>query len=674
MTSNQKKLKREDKKTIRQRDWPWIIFVFFLVILTAVSIFIIYFYQQHFWPKTAINGFDISNLSLTEAIEKTQGSSVPNFTLALNYLAMDEPLVAIKTNLDNSLSQANAGNDLSQSLPENKIRVSQASSSAELAANYDFQSSLTKALQQQQNWTGAKILHQFLFGEKTPHDIWPEIDLDDAKMADFLAQFNQKIQAESEPAKLELKRSGQAESLTFTQGKNGLNLDKEQTLKQIKTALEVKSQSGAYQVDAVVQIDQQKLTKDEENHWLTQANKLVGEEITWQTAAIDNFIFSLDDQELITMLTTEGKIDANLLLTAINDLATEINRPPVNPVFEYNAETLVVNKFSPPVMGLELDVATTYDQAQTALNCLLGPSLAENEVWASKTTNDETEAVTIIDQEKNAVKNSVPEEKDCQTNFELTMTETEPQTPLAATNNLGIKEEIGFGESYYYHSIAGRVANVALAGSRLNLALIAPGQEFSFNRQLGDISAASGYKNGYIIQGGRSVLAPGGGVCQVSSTLFRALLDSGVKITLRLPHAYRVSYYELSNDPGFDATVYAGNVDLRFVNDTAGYILIYVETDTANSYMSVRLYGTSDGRTTEIVDYQTYGASRAPAAQYIDDPSLPRGAVKQIDFAVGGMKVKYTNVIRDTSGNVMRKDDYFSNYQPWSAKYLVGTG
>jgi vancomycin resistance protein YoaR len=256
--------------------------------------------------------------------------------------------------------------------------------------------------------------------------------------------------------------------------------------------------------------------------------------------------------------------------------------------------------------------------------------------------------------------------------FAIPTTTLYPQKSLAATNDLGIKELIGFGESWYAHSIPGRIHNVALTASKINDILIAPGEEFSFNRALGEVSAATGYKPGYIIQGGRSVLSDGGGVCQVSSTLFRALLDAGVKITRRLPHSYRVSYYEIGNKPGFDATVYSGNVDLRFLNDTPGYILLHTTSDSKNLYMTVALYGTSDGRTTEIINYKQYNARPAPATEYIPDPSLPPGKREQIDWAASGISTSFQNIVRKADGTVLYDDTYVSNYQPWSAKFLVG--
>jgi vancomycin resistance protein YoaR len=91
---------------------------------------------------------------------------------------------------------------------------------------------------------------------------------------------------------------------------------------------------------------------------------------------------------------------------------------------------------------------------------------------------------------------------------------------LAQTNNFGIEELIGVGTSNFTHSAPERVYNVTLATSKFNGVLIPKGAVISFNDLVGDISSLTGYKQAYVIKNGRTVLGDGGGVCQVSTTLF----------------------------------------------------------------------------------------------------------------------------------------------------------
>lgn len=248
--------------------------------------------------------------------------------------------------------------------------------------------------------------------------------------------------------------------------------------------------------------------------------------------------------------------------------------------------------------------------------------------------------------------------------------------PVATTekaNSFGIKELIGRGYSEFQGSIPGRIHNVALAAARLNGILIPPGETFSFNATIGDISAATGYQSAYIIKEGRTVLGDGGGVCQVSSTLFRAALAAGLPIAERHAHAYRVHYYEEGGfKAGLDATVFSPSVDLKIKNDTNAHILIQTKTDTKNLTLAFELYGTHDGRSSEITNHVVWGESAPPPALYQDDPTLPVGVTKQVDWAAWGAKASFG--YRVTRGNEVLQDTKFtSNFRPWQAVYLRGT-
>ena len=248
-----------------------------------------------------------------------------------------------------------------------------------------------------------------------------------------------------------------------------------------------------------------------------------------------------------------------------------------------------------------------------------------------------------------------------------------PKIRTGDINNMGIKELIGFGTSSFGHSIPGRVFNVNLAGSRINGVIVPPGEEFSFNKAVGEISRATGYQTAYVISEGKTVLGDGGGVCQVSTTVFRAALNSGLPITERRAHAYRVGYYEQDSDPGIDATIFSPSTDLKFLNDTGHHILIQTKVDTKNLKMRVEIYGTSDGRVASITKPIISSQSPPPPTLYTDDPTLPTGQTRQIDFAAYGAKVNFGyKVVR--GDETLFEKTFFSNYQPWRAVYLRGTG
>jgi vancomycin resistance protein YoaR len=256
--------------------------------------------------------------------------------------------------------------------------------------------------------------------------------------------------------------------------------------------------------------------------------------------------------------------------------------------------------------------------------------------------------------------------------IKLKQSTVEAEIKLAQANDLGIEELIGVGKSDYSGSITSRIHNLTLAASKFHGVIIPKDSTFSFNEVIGDISVNTGYQQAYIIQNGKTVLGDGGGVCQVSTTIFRAALQTGLPIEERHAHAYRVGYYENDSQPGFDATIYSPTVDLKVKNDTPANILIQTEIIEEKNLLIFKLYGKNDNRQVEISQATVYDIVPAPPAKHEDDPTLPKGEVKQIDFAAPGAKTFFDyKVTKD--GNTHYEERFFSSYKPWAAVYLVGT-
>lgn len=247
-----------------------------------------------------------------------------------------------------------------------------------------------------------------------------------------------------------------------------------------------------------------------------------------------------------------------------------------------------------------------------------------------------------------------------------------PKITTEKANSFGIAEVIGEGSSMFQHSIANRVYNISLAASRVNGILVAPGQVFSFDQYLGDVTKYTGYKEAYVIKDGKTILGDGGGVCQVSTTLFRAILNAGLPVVERVAHAYRVGYYEQDSPPGLDATVYYPSVDLKFENDTGNYILVQSTFNPDNLTLKYTLYGKKDGRTVSMTKPVILDQTPPPPPLYQDDPNLPAGVVNQIDFEAWGARVDFKRTVTK-NGKVIISDDFFSNYRPWQAVFVRGT-
>lgn len=256
--------------------------------------------------------------------------------------------------------------------------------------------------------------------------------------------------------------------------------------------------------------------------------------------------------------------------------------------------------------------------------------------------------------------------------LELPVMTVKPKIDTGEIDKLGIKDLIGKGESYFFDSIPSRIYNIKLGASKFHGLLISPNEVFSFNQNIGTVSAYTGFKQAYVIEKGKTVLGDGGGVCQVSTTLFRATLAAGLPIIERVPHAYRVGYYEYKSPIGFDASVYDPKPDFRFKNDTGHHILIQTNYDEENMKLTFELYGTSDGRVATMSSPVFVSQAPAPTPVYQDDPTLPKGTEKQVDTAHAGAKVYFTRTI-SKPGTEPITETIWSNYQPWAAVILRGT-
>jgi vancomycin resistance protein YoaR len=255
--------------------------------------------------------------------------------------------------------------------------------------------------------------------------------------------------------------------------------------------------------------------------------------------------------------------------------------------------------------------------------------------------------------------------------YQLPLIKTMAKVNTSEVNDLGIKELIGRGTSSFRHSSDIRNWNVQKGSEIINRILVAPGETFSFIKNLGDVSLDNGFKQAYVINKGKTVLDVGGGICQVSTTLFRAMLDAGLNITDRKGHAYRVSYYEEDSKPGFDATVFIPNPDLKFINDTGNYILIQSFYDGVKKTLAYEIYGTRDGRKVEISNYKQWDAAPAPPDVWNDDPTLPPGKIIKDESKVPGLKTSFDwKVIKN--GEILHSKTYVTNYIPWAAVYRRG--
>ena len=330
-----------------------------------------------------------------------------------------------------------------------------------------------------------------------------------------------------------------------------------------------------------------------------------------------------DQQSVQVILNPKGLRD---LLTPVK---TQVDRLPADAKFTFNDDTRQLDLIQDSRIGRSLDI----DGSIKAIN----EAVARGEHAAS-----------------------------------LVINEAQPRVPATATGQeLGITELVWAETSYFYGSSAARMQNIEAAAKQYHGVLVAPGETFSMGEHLGDVSLDNGFAEALIIYGGRTIKGVGGGVCQVSTTLFRAVFNAGFPVLERTPHAYRVSYYEEtasgSVDPGLaglDATVYFPLVDFKFKNDTPNWILM--ETYMGSGSLTWKFYSTKDGRS---VTYDTTGPTNvtpAPSPLFEENPELKKNEMKQVDWAANGADVTVNRTVWK-DGAVYLQDAFTTHYEPWQA-------
>jgi len=259
----------------------------------------------------------------------------------------------------------------------------------------------------------------------------------------------------------------------------------------------------------------------------------------------------------------------------------------------------------------------------------------------------------------------------------LVVKEEQPAVPDTATaESLGIREKIMEQTTYFYGSDPARVQNIRAAAAQFHGVFVPPGATFSMGEILSDITLDNGFTEAWIIYNGRTIKGVGGGVCQVSTTLFRTALYAGFPIVQRVPHAYRVSYYERTagggRDPklaGMDATVYFPLVDFQFVNDTPYWLLM--ETYPTDTSLTWKFYSTYDGRTVTVDASGPRNITPAPAPLFELNPEFSKNEIKQVDWAADGADATIIRTVWK-NGVIYFTDPFITHYEPWQAVCQYG--
>ncbi len=231
---------------------------------------------------------------------------------------------------------------------------------------------------------------------------------------------------------------------------------------------------------------------------------------------------------------------------------------------------------------------------------------------------------------------------------------------------LGVREIIGIGQSNFAGSPTNRRKNIELGVERVDGTLVAPGEEFSMLKTLGPVTAENGWLPELVIKGAKTVPELGGGLCQIGTTAFRAALNSGMDITERRNHSYRVSYYEPA---GTDATIYEPAPDFKFINDTKHHI--YIHAYIIGTEITYEFWGTKDGRQVTVGTPRIYNIVGAPPKKLIETTDLKPGQTKCTESAHAGADASLDYKVVYADGTV-HEETFNSHYRPWGAVCLIG--
>lgn len=294
-----------------------------------------------------------------------------------------------------------------------------------------------------------------------------------------------------------------------------------------------------------------------------------------------------------TVLETEPKEEA--IRSFLADLSVKTDTDPVDAVFAGDESGKVIVA-KPDVPGQNLDVQKSYEILTEAL---LGEQSAP------------TLSVTL------------PVER------------TEATIRAEDRERLGLRELIGEGKSNFAGSPKNRVYNIKRTLEEFQNIIIKPGEEFSFVDHLGPVDGEHGYLPELVIKDNKTQPEFGGGVCQVSTTVFRAAIYSGLEITERRNHSYPVRYY---TPYGMDATIYIPKPDFKFVNNTEH--AIFMQSHLDGTELIFRFFGTSDGRQVTV-----------------DGPHILESNPD------GSMKTVFTQIVKRADGSEMSRESFYSNYK-----------
>ena len=343
--------------------------------------------------------------------------------------------------------------------------------------------------------------------------------------------------------------------------------------------------------------------------------------------------YSIEDDELIITKGKAGvKIDTDNLLNQVKQKLNDLNDN------ENFIEIPVVNK-EPEAIDIDKIHSEVYKEPQNA--------------YYTKDPFTVYPEVEGVDFDVEAAKELLKEDKE---EYVIKLKITEPEITLEEIGTEAFPDQLSTFTTRYDVSDVDRSTNLRLASEKINGTVLAPGETFSYNKTVGARTVAAGYKNAKVYESGKVVDGIGGGICQVSSTLYNAALLANLEIVERRNHQFVTSYV----GAGRDATVVYGQTDFKFKNTRKYPIRIVVTTNAG--ILKISIFGIKE-ENEYTFKFNTKTVSSIPyKTQYIEDSSLPAGTEKVEQKGANGL-ITETYITKMLDGKVvstelLSKDTY----------------
>jgi vancomycin resistance protein YoaR len=465
-----------------------------------------------------------------------------------------------------------------------------------------------------------------LLGISDTYDVVLRTRANPEQLRAFLATINDEIRIEAKDARLVTSSGG---DLDILPAQVGQELD-------LATAERETSAAIVAGHHATIELQTVELTPNVTADTLASAKDMATQLISAPVIfTYNDDAYPIEPQDLATALVIDrdgsSRLEADRIAERVDAIAAAVGSPPRNVMLGWDSGLYVVEEDAD---GFELD-RTSFGEALT--------STARS---ASRT------APLVV--------------------------QTVPAAARADNlSELGIEEHLAYGASAFTGSSQTRATNVVVSANNISYKLVAPGDTFSFNDLLGPISLDMGYVEGTIIQGDWAASDIGGGVCQVSTTVFRAAAKAGFQFEEWHPHSWRLGFYEIDGSPpGFDAAIYQPNYDgewekdLRFQNTLDSWLLLMLVVD--GDTVQAHFYGRDPGWTVE------FGEARVSEPKPIPDPversnsALAPGERRLVQRAQAGYLVRIRRTITASDGTVLADGDFVSDYRSQPEAWEVG--